>query len=530
MGSCCHVRKWPDLEVAANYIRAMSPLTKIEAQAPRASALDHDACYRVLLARDRRFDGLFFVAVSTTGIYCRPICPARTPGRDRVTFFTHAAEAEHAGYRACFRCRPEVAPRNQLAVGASGASTDALSRLVASALSKIEQGCLNEQSLEELAASLGVSSRHLRRSIEAQVGVSPVMLAQTRRLALAKQLLHDTTLPMAEIAHASGFASIRRFNALVQSRFGRSPTSLRRAHGESDKRGTFTLRLDYRPPFDWAHLLRFLGDRAMFGVERVDGDTYYRTVAHGDRAAEISVTNDAQRSRLLAEVPVELAPLAMQLSTKLRQLFDLDARPDVIEKHLVKHAFLAPMVRRQSGTRVPGAFDPFENAVRTVLGQQVTVRGATTLAKRVVEKFGSQVTVSSRDGSRIAWIFPSPAVIASASVADVRAIGMPEARAKTLVALAEAIRDGRMHLEPGSDPEAAISALEKIPGIGNFTSHVIAMRALRFADAFPSSDLEVRKSLGSKITRELDAKSAAWRPWRAYAVIHLWRNANGNGG
>ncbi|MEO8878539.1 MAG: Ada metal-binding domain-containing protein, partial [Polyangiaceae bacterium] len=255
----------------------------------RAGPLNHDACYRVLLARDRRFDGLFFVAVSTTGIYCRPICPARTPGKDRVTFYTHAAEAEHAGYRACFRCRPEVAPRNY---GTAGASTDALPRLVATALSKIEQGCLNEHSLEELAASLGVSSRHLRRSIEAQVGVSPVMLAQTRRLALAKQLLHDTNLPMAEIAHASGFASIRRFNSLVQARFGRSPTSLRKAHGESEKRGTFTLRLDYRPPFDWQHLLQFLGARTMFGVERVEGDTYYRTVAFGDRAAEISVTND----------------------------------------------------------------------------------------------------------------------------------------------------------------------------------------------------------------------------------------------
>ncbi|MEP6908440.1 MAG: AlkA N-terminal domain-containing protein, partial [Pseudoxanthomonas sp.] len=415
-------------------------------------------------------------------------------------------------------------------------------RLVATALSKIEQGCLNEQSLEELAASLGVSSRHLRRSIEAQVGVSPVMLAQTRQLALAKQLLHDTNLPMAEIAHASGFASIRRFNSLVQARFGRSPTSLRKAHGESEKRGTFTLRLDYRPPFDWQHMLQFLGDRAMFGVERVEGDTYYRTVAFGKIAAEIRVTNDAARSRLVTEVPVELAPLAMQLSTKLRQLFDLDARPDVIEKHLAKDPFLGPIVKRQHGTRVPGAFDPFENAIRTVLGQQVTVAGATTLAKRVVEKFGRQValtTQTAKEGSpygagslrsRIGWIFQPPDVIAAASLADVRAIGMPEARAKTLIALATGIRDGKIILEPGADAEVAIAAMNAVTGIGNFTSHVVAMRALRFADAFPSSDLGVRKSLGSKSARALEEKSEAWRPWRAYAVIHLWRNSHGNGG
>ena len=340
--------------------------------------LDANACYRGLLARDRRFDGLFFVAVSTTGIYCRPICPARTPRRDRVTFFTLAAEAEQAGFRACFRCRPEVAPRGVFMPTLGNASSDAVRQLVGLALSKIEQGCLNEQSLEDLAASLGVSSRHLRRSIEAEVGVSPVMLAQTRRLALAKQLLHDTNLPMAEIAHASGFASLRRFNSLVQSRFGRTPTSLRREHGESAKRGTFTLRLDYRPPFDWQHLLDFIGDRATTGIERVLGDTYLRTVTlpsgGGDRAAEISVTNDAERSRLIADVPVDLAPLAMQLSTKLRHLFDLDARPDVIERHLGRDAWLGPIVKRQKGTRVPGAFDPFEIAIRTVLGQQVTIR------------------------------------------------------------------------------------------------------------------------------------------------------------
>jgi AraC family transcriptional regulator of adaptative response / DNA-3-methyladenine glycosylase II len=490
--------------------------------------LDADACYKVLLARDRRFDGLFFVAVSTTGIYCRPICPARTPGRDRVTFYKHAAEAENAGYRACFRCRPEVAPGNS-----TTASTDATSQLVRLALSKIEQGYLNEQSLEDLASSLNVSSRHLRRSIEAEVGVSPVMLAQTRRLALAKQLLHDTNLPMAEIAHASGFASVRRFNGLVQSRFGRSPTSLRKAHGESAKRGTFTLRLDYRPPFDWQHLLGFLGDRAMHGIERVEDGSYFRSIALGNRAYEIEVRNDAEKSRIVAEVPVQLAPLAMDLSNRLRRLFDLDARPDVIEKELGRDKWLGPIVKKQRGTRLPGAFDSFEIAIRSVLGQQVTVAGATTLAKRVVEKFGREVSIGENGKStrsQIARIFPSAETIANASLADVRAIGMPEARAKTLLAISQKISDGRLVLEAGSDPEIAIASMTSIAGIGNFTSHVVAMRALRYVDAFPSSDLGVRKALNSKNARELDGRAESWRPWRAYAVIHLWRNAHANGG
>ena len=477
--------------------------------------LDPDACYRALVARDRRFDGVFFVAVSTTGIYCRPICPARTPRRDRVTFYARAAEAEQAGYRACFRCRPEVAP------GAGSASTDAVSKLVRAALAKIDAGYLNESSLEDLAGELDVSSRHLRRAIESEVGVSPVMLAQTRRLALAKQLLHDTRLPMTEIAHASGFSSVRRFNSAVQARFGRAPTSLRKEHGSRPDDGTFTLRLDYRPPFDWDHLLDFLGTRAMYGVERVEGRAYVRAVPNGKRAHEIRVDNDAAKSRLVATVPVALAPKAMEISARLRHLFDLDARPDVIEGFLGKDSLLGASVKKQRGTRVPGAFDPFEVAMRAVLGQQVTVRGATTLARRFVEKFGTSVAWDAR--SQITYIFPSSERVANANASDVRAIGMPEARAKTILSVARAIEDGRLVLSPSEDPARAIDAMMDIPGIGNFTSQVVAMRALRHADAFPSSDLGVRKALGSTKPRELEEKSEAWRPWRAYAVIHLWR-------
>ncbi|HEX7667529.1 MAG TPA: AlkA N-terminal domain-containing protein [Polyangiaceae bacterium] len=479
--------------------------------------LDADACYRVLRARDRRFDGVFFVAVTTTGIYCRPICPARTPGRDRVRFFARAAECEREGFRACFRCRPEVAP------GKGAAAVDAKSALVRAALSKIEDGCLNEQSLEDLAKSLDVSSRHLRRSIEAEVGVSPVLLAQTRRLALAKQLLHDTRLPMAEIAHASGFASVRRFNSLVRARFGRPPTALRKEHGTKSSDGTFALRLDYRPPFDWEHLLEFLGDRATTGIERVERGKYFRAVAIDGEVHTVAVENDEERSRIVAHVPAALAPKTMEISARLRHLFDLDARPSVIEEVLLHDPMLAPRVKKQRGTRVPGAFDPFEIALRTVLGQQVTVKGATTLASRLVKAFGTNVDPK----SEIGWIFPAPERVASASIASIRALGMPESRAKTIQGVARAVADGVLDLSAGADPEHAARVMTSIHGVGNFTSHVVAMRALRWADAFPASDLGVRKALGSTSTKELERKSEAWRPWRAYAVIHLWRNHHG---
>ncbi|MGH7285000.1 MAG: DNA-3-methyladenine glycosylase 2, partial [Polyangiaceae bacterium] len=363
------------------------------------------------------------------------------------------------------------------------------------------------------------------RAIESEVGVSPVMLAQTRRLALAKQLLHDTRLPMTEIAHASGFSSVRRFNSAVQTRFGRAPTMLRKEHGSRPDDGTFTLRLDYRPPFDWDHLLEFLGDRAMHGIERVEGSTYVRAVPIGKRVEEVRVDNDAARSRVVATVPVLLAPKAMEISARLRHLFDLDARPDVIEKILGADSMLGTAVKKQRGTRVPGAFDPFEIAIRSVLGQQVTVRGATTLARRFVEKFGTSVTRSAR--SQIAYVFPSAERVANAHVADVRAIGMPEARAKTLVSVARAIDDGHLVLSSSEDPMRAIDVMTGITGIGNFTSQVVAMRALRHADAFPSSDLGVRKALGGAKPRDLEARSESWRPWRAYAVVHLWRSHHG---
>jgi AraC family transcriptional regulator of adaptative response / DNA-3-methyladenine glycosylase II len=441
--------------------------------------VDADVCYRAMLSRDRRFDGVFFVGVTTTGVYCRPICPARTAGRDRCRFFARAAEAERDGFRACWRCRPELAP--------GLARVDAVPRLVASALARIDEGFLNERSASALAAQLGVSDRHLRRALLAEIGLGPVELAQSRRLALAKRLLQDTRLGVAEIAFASGFASVRRFNALFRARFGRSPSSLRTPTTVPDG---ITLRLDYRPPLAWDALLAFLAPRALPGVESVD------PVAKVYRRGAITVAHAPDRPALIARVPAGTKDL-MALVSRLRALFDLDAEPHVIDDVLGRDRRLAPLVAARPGLRVPGAFDGFEVAVRAILGQQVSVKAATTIGGRLVDKLGGP---------------PTPAALASASVAK---IGLPRARARSLTLLARAADAGKLDLSRGADPATAIEALQAIPGIGPWTANYVAMRALGWPDAFPARDLVVRRVLG-------DDPADAWRPWRAYGVLHLW--------
>jgi AraC family transcriptional regulator, regulatory protein of adaptative response / DNA-3-methyladenine glycosylase II len=481
--------------------------------------LDAESCYRVLRARDARFDGLFFVAVETTGVYCRPICPARTPTQARCVFFARAAEAERAGFRACFRCRPELAP--------GSAPVDSVPRLVQSAVARIDAGFLNEAGVDELAGALGVTSRHLRRAMESEIGVSPVELAQTRRLALAKQLLQDTALPLAEIAFASGFSSVRRFNALFQARFGKPPSALRRGGGAVTGRDGIALRLDYRAPLAWDTLLEFLAVRAIPGVEAVDGGAYRRTVELGGKVGFLAVRHDAQRAALRARVSLSLAPKLMTIVARLRALFDLDARPEVVAEHLGREPVLAALVARSPGLRVPGAFDGFETAVRAVLGQQVSVRAATTLSGRLVERFGRRVE---QDAAGLERLFPTAAALASAPVEAVAAIGLPVARARTLVELARAFAEGRLELSSGAGPESAIARLVELPGIGAWTAHYIAMRALHWSDAFPAADLGVRKALGVASAKAAEARAATWRPWRAYGVMHLWSALSQGGG
>ncbi|MEO6771698.1 MAG: AlkA N-terminal domain-containing protein [Kofleriaceae bacterium] len=489
--------------------------------------LSDDARYEAILARDPRFDGVFFVAVQTTGVYCRPICPARTPGRSRCTFYTTPAQAEQAGFRACFRCRPEVAP----AAAAVPASVDAIDALVTAATQRIQEGALNTGSIDDLAAQLGVTARHLRRATEARLGVSPVELAQTRRLALAKQLLQDTALPITSIVFAAGFGSVRRFNAMFAAKMGTPPHELRRKHA-SVAGDAIELRLDYRPPYDWPRLLGFLRARAIPGVERITDD--YRRVVHLDgHVGEIVVRPDARgalrgarrdgstqtppRSALVLELAPALLPVVMPLVARVRRMFDLDARPDLVDRALGRDAKLAPLVAARPGLRLPGAIDPFEASVRALLGQQVSVAAATTLAGRFVAQLGTKLG----DGD-LGFRFPTPAEVAKAGAERIVKIGMPMTRAHAIHHFACALDRGAIRLDHHADLDAFVAQLVELPGIGPWTAHYLAMRALHLPDAFPAADLGIQKALARSGPRAAEARARAWRPYRSYAVMHLW--------
>lgn len=470
--------------------------------------LADDARYEALLTRDPRFDGVFFVGVSTTGIYCRPICPARTPGRARCTFYATPAQAEAAGFRACLRCRPELAPGN--------AEVDAVDALVAAVARRVAEGALNTGSVDELALELGVTARHLRRVTELRLGVSPVELAQTRRLALAKQLLHDTSLPITEIAFAAGFSSVRRFNATFSERMGRAPSAVRRARPDAPAAaGALTLRLDYRRPYAWTHLLRFLRLRAIPGVEVVEPHAYHRIVRIGAHIGTIEVREALDRPSLLLVVAPSLLPVLMSLVARVRRMFDLDARPDLIARVLARDPLLAPQVAARPGLRLPGAIDPFEAAVRALLGQQVSVAGATTLAGRFAAKFGGRHA----GGGALSVVFPSAAEVARATPAEIATIGLPGARAAAIHGLARALAEDRFALD--GELEAFVARAVALPGVGAWTAHYLAMRALHLPDAFPAGDLGIKKALDAT-AREAEMRAEAWRPFRSYAVMHLW--------
>jgi AraC family transcriptional regulator of adaptative response / DNA-3-methyladenine glycosylase II len=471
--------------------------------------LDPATCYRAVCARDGRFDGLFFVGVTTTGIYCRPVCRARTPGRDRCVFFGTRAEAEREGFRACFRCRPELAPGQ--------GPVDALPRLVERAVARIEAGELNAGSVDDLARSLQVSGRHLRRALTAALGVGPVELAQSRRLALAKQLLQDTSLPLGELALASGFASVRRFNALFQARFGRPPSAVRRERGAGG--ASIALRLDHRTPYDWESILSFLAPRAIPGVEEVEGGVYRRTLRVGSRRGWVVVRLDSRQPALLADVSLSLAGSLMPVVARLRALFDLDAHPAVIDEHLSRDPAMRRLVNIRPGLRVPGAYDGFESAERAILGQQVTVGAATTLAGRVARRFGEPFETPFPGLSRL---FPSADALAEGGEDDVASLGMPGARARAVLAVARAVARDGLRLEPSADVDLAMARLRELPGIGDWTAQYVAMRALGWPDAFPAGDLGVRTALGGVSARRAELVAERWRPWRAYAVMHLW--------
>lgn len=480
--------------------------------------LDLDSCYDALKARDARFDGRFFVAVRTTNIYCRPVCPARTPNKANVDFFVRAAAAERAGFRPCLRCRPELAP--------GFAPMDAPDRIAHIAAARIEAGALDDGDAEALAASLNLSSRQLRRVVEASFGVTPIELAQTRRLLLAKQLLTDTRLPMAVVAQAAGFGSVRRFNHLFVSRYRMAPSQLRRRGDEEALGESFTLRLAYRPPLAWAHLLRFLTGRGAVGVEAADGDRYLRTVAIGAHQGWLAAAPLSDIAALQITLSASLLPVLPQVLARLRRTLDLDANAPVIDAHLGADLRLAALVQITPGLRVPGAFDGFELALRAILGQQVTVKAATTLFGRFARTFGTAI---STPHAALTHLAPRAEVVAQASSQQLIDLGLTTRRAETISRMAQAVASGAISLEPAPDPDAVMAAMQELPGIGPWTAHYIAMRALRHPDAWPDGDLGLLHALQLTSHRELRAAAEPWRPWRSYAALHLW-NAAAQGG
>lgn len=476
--------------------------------------VDDDVAYRALKARDARFDGVFFVGVSSTGIYCRPVCPARVARREHCRFFASAGAAEKAGFRPCLRCRPELAPGH--------APVDQAQRLAAAMLHRVDEGFADEAvGLEDIAAEFGVSSRQLRRVVQQELGVSPMELIQTRRLLLAKQLLTETALSVIDVAFASGFASLRRFNAAFRARYRMPPSRLRSlaAQGGSSAATSSTLLLCYRPPYDWEGMLQFLQGRMLQGVECVEAGTYARTVRLGTCVGWVRVSHVPEKRALAVEFAHSLVPVLPALLGRLRALFDLSARPDVISQHLVEDALLRKAVLASPGLRVPGAFDGFEMTVRAILGQQITVKAATRLACRFVEAFGEETVTPVAGLTRLS---PQPEVVARASLEAVASLGIIRTRAACMVAVAEAFRSGALVLDEGTLPEAAIEQLVALPGIGPWTAHYVAMRALRWTDAFPKEDVAVRNRLGGVTAREAEALSQRWRPWRSYAVLHVW--------
>jgi AraC family transcriptional regulator of adaptative response / DNA-3-methyladenine glycosylase II len=480
--------------------------------------LNPNRCYEALKARDARFDGVFFVGVSTTGIYCRPVCAVRMPGRDRCTFYPNAASAEAAGYRPCLRCRPELAP--------GAAAVDAVRRVSDMAVSRIEAGALSDAGIEELAAEFGISSRQLRRVVKQEYGVTPVELAQTRRLLLAKQLIADTQLRMIDVAFASGFSSVRRFNHLFQTRYKLNPTALRRTRMLDEKSTFITLKLGYRPPLAWPALVQFLTARGAPNIERVENNRYLRTVRIGRHCGWIAAFPDERRHLLHIGVSPDLLPVLMQLRARLRYLFDLDANPAIIESHLNTDKYLAPFIQATPGLRIPGTLDGFEVALRAVLGQQISVKAATTVYGRFADFFGEAIKTPFEGLDRLA---PTAENIANASLQQIIDRGLTQRRAQTVHTLAKAVVDKTLPLQSAGNMEETAKKLNAIPGIGPWTIQYIAMRALANPDAFPESDLGLLKALQAKRPAQLKYAARKWQPWRAYAAMHIWNSMAAGG-
>lgn len=472
------------------------------------------ACYRAVLARDARYDGRFFTCVRTTGIYCRPICPARPPKFENCRFVPTAAAAQEAGFRPCLRCHPECSPD----VDAWRGTAATVSR----ALKLIEAGTLDANDVGSLAERLGIGERQLRRLFRKHVGAAPVAVAQSHRVLLAKQLIHQTDLSMIEVALASGFGSVRRFNEVFQRLYQRPPRELRSRTAAPAPAAEIELLLPYRPPYDWAAMLQFLRARAIAGLEAVTAESYSRVIEIDNVAGSITVAHAPERFALRATVRFPRLSALSAIIARIRRMFDLSAEPGAIVSALCADSVLAPIVAARPGLRLPGAWDGFETAVRAVLGQQITLKGATQLAGRVVAALGTPVAEST-DLPGLTHAFPRPERFGNGALSG---MGIPKARAAAIAGISAARRADARLFDPCRDLNEAVARLKNLPGVGEWTAQYIAMRALGESDAFLAADVGVQRKfvmLGRRLSASaLLAHAERWRPWRAYAVLHLW--------
>ncbi len=473
-------------------------------------------------AHDTRFDGRFFVGVTSTKIYCRPICRVRIPLLKNCTFHPSAAAAEVAGFRPCLKCRPELAP--------GFAATEASAKLARAAARMIEDGVANELDLVALADRVGVTDRHLRRIFADEFGVSPIQFAQTQRLLLAKRLMTDTAMSVTDVAFASGFSSVRRMNTLFAERYGFAPTRLRKIDQANapDTAKFFTFFLTYRPPYDWAGILAFLEKRAIPNVEAISGDEYRRSLRIRrdqlpDVVSWLRVRHLARKHALEVSVSPAFAKVLPQVLATIKRVFDLHADPVEISDAL------GSLAKQNKGLRLPGAFDGFELAVRAVLGQQVTVKAARTLAIRFVKAFGEKISLDDAPPfDDLSNAFPTPAKVAALTQDDIASLGIVSARANAIIAIASNVASGELDLSASAAVENTITALQTIKGIGPWTAHYIAMRALSWPDAFPPQDVAILNAMNLPKTkagqRDADTIALQWQPWRSYAVLHLWNS------
>lgn len=474
--------------------------------------LDLQTCSRARLSRDPRFDGKFFIGVRTSRVYCRPICPAPTAKEKNCRYYPTAAAAEEAGFRPCLRCRPECSPGTPAWLGTPNT--------VSRALRLISESGLEDGGVEVLAERLGVGSRHLRRLFLRHLGATPVAVARTRRLQFAKKLIDETSLPMSQVALASGFGCVRRFNAAVRTIYHRTPTQIRRLVRQtvSQPQNQYRFRLRFRPPYNWNVVLAFLAARATPGVEVVELGTYRRSISLNGGHGYFEVSHNEANHALDVRVQFGDPRSLFLIVERIRAMFDLNADWAAIVSGLKSDPALAPRLQAAPGLRVPGCWDGFELAVRAVLGQQITVRGANVLAGRIATTFGRPMSTA----SGLTHIFPTPEVLVDARLTS---IGLPGARAETIRALSCAVSEGRVGFEGIVNSDDLLTRLCEIPGIGKWTAQYIAMRALGEPDAFPFGDLGLMRALSSVSPRELEQRAEAWRPWRAYAAMYLWNVA-----